>query len=207
MPVSPLVMLGLSSLTGNNRQLQQQEQQNQAANAQLNQQIGQGFDVGSFLSTAGQPDPTDNAQGVAADGGFGVLPALGGNSTLTIPDLPSLSDPIAPASQLPSSTENTVANNQPSPVGFNGLTPPQENIPRANVEGAPGGQGQQASGFSPFSNFFTGTAQNPSGLLRLAEGYNRGGLVGALGLLGTDLSGQGNGFGVQERIRRQNRGV
>lgn len=124
-----------------------------------------------------EPRYTPTAQPPGTERDFSNSVGLGDSSFIS-PQQAAIPQ-AAPQTQLPQQA-----------VGFNNGTPPQE-------EG-------QAKEFNPFSGFFTGDGNNPNGLLRLAEGYNNGGLVGALGLLGTDLSQKGNGnIGVDDRIKRQ----
>lgn len=82
------------------------------------------------------------------------------------------------------------------PISAQGAAPQQQQQPVSE-------QPTASEGFSPFSNMFTGSLQNPNGLLRMSEGYNRGGFLGALGMLGTDMSKGQNQNADLERQRQQ----
>jgi len=58
-------------------------------------------------------------------------------------------------------------------------------------------------GFGMFSDFFKGTAEQPNGMTRLARGYETGGLVGALGMLGTDFAPKSNNSTMEQMTRKR----
>ena len=138
------------------------------------------------------PVPGPQSSGFSSSG-FGNLVTPDGFDPQN-PDMDPFSGsaPLGAVSQPPSLGQlglTSTASGDPTPtqqtLGLGGVPPLERGKAAVNPPSA-------ERGFNPLNNFFTGTLNNPNALLRLSEGYNRGGLVGALGLLGTDFSKERN---------------
>lgn len=161
--------------------------------APLPGQEARNMDLSGLIQAMGQPQPQSGAIGIPqqqAQSGMVLPPKPSGQEFGTTGMPPSLDAALAgmqdpttmnvnPAQQ--SMPINGQVQRQPASQGATGVPNP----------GQAGGMGQGIDWGSLLNP--VGTRDAPNALVRMGEGYNSGGLIGALGYLLTDMSRQANG--------------
>jgi hypothetical protein len=102
-----------------------------------------------------------------------------GQDGQVLPPKPSETGPSGGDSMAPGFTPPMAGALPDFANGVAGL-PPSQSQPMGMQGQAPQGQEQQPGGFNDLFSL-TGTPTDPNMFVKLAEGYNRGGLLGALG--------------------------
>jgi hypothetical protein len=175
----------------------------QGQGAQIPGQESMNMDLSSLVTALGQGQPRSGAIGLPQQQAQLQTAPLRPNQdfSLVLPDRefgtqgmpPSLANELGPNPYMQDPQAM-------APMAMGDMQPQQRQVSQQGATGIPSspqGMAQQGLDWGKLLDLGSGTRDAPNALVRMGEGYNSGGLIGALGYLLTDMSKQATGSSNQ----------